>query len=211
MTGAGLLGLAEEQAALRRVATLVARGTPPEEVFASVTEEVARLFPTDWTVMCRYVPDGAFTIVGSVGSLDNPWPVGGRWPLGGNNAATLVFETARPARIENYAGVSGAHIDQAREDGIRSTVGVPIIVEGRVWGLMGVVTICEEPLPAGTYSGAAGNVNAITVENKGGFNGARAPGYFLINTRVAYRWRLNNNRSIQAHFDIFNLTNHANP
>jgi len=150
VTGAGLLGLAEEQAALRRVATLVARGTPPEEVFASVTEEVARLFPTDWTVMCRYVPDGAFTIVGSVGSLENPWPVGGRWPLGGNNAATLVFETARPARIENYAGVSGAHIDRAREDGIRSTVGVPIIVEGRVWGLMGVVTICEEPLPADT-------------------------------------------------------------
>ncbi len=129
---AGLARLAEEQAALRQVATLVARGTPPDEVFAAVTEEVARLFPTDWTVMCRYLPDGAFTIVGSVGSLANPWPVGGRWPLGGNNAATLVFETARPARIENYAGVAGAHIDRAHEDGIRSTVATPIIVEGRV-------------------------------------------------------------------------------
>ena len=150
MTGAELRGLAEEQAALRRVATLVARGSPHEEVFAAVTEEVARLFPTDWTVMCRYVPDGAFAIVGSVGSLGKPWPVGGRWPLGGNNAATLVFETARPARIENYAGVSGAHIDRAREDGIRSTVGVPIIVEGRVWGLMAVVTTREEALPADT-------------------------------------------------------------
>jgi carboxypeptidase family protein/TonB-dependent receptor-like protein len=68
----------------------------------------------------------------------------------------------------------------------------------------------EEPLPAGTYSGASNNVNAITVEDKGGFNGARGPSYFLINMRVAYRWRLNNNRSIQTHFDIFNLTNHAN-
>jgi TonB dependent receptor-like, beta-barrel len=68
----------------------------------------------------------------------------------------------------------------------------------------------EEPLPAGTYSGASTNRNAITVENKGGFNGARAPSYFLINMRVAYRWKLAASRSIQAHFDIFNLTNHAN-
>ena len=68
----------------------------------------------------------------------------------------------------------------------------------------------EEPLPAGTYSGPAGNVNSITVENKGGFNGARGPGYFLINMRAAYRFRLPNSQSLQAHFDIFNLTNHAN-
>jgi hypothetical protein len=68
----------------------------------------------------------------------------------------------------------------------------------------------EEPLPAGTYSGASTNRNAITVENKGGFNGARAPSYFLINTRVAYRWKLGGTRALQAHFDIFNLTNHAN-
>jgi hypothetical protein len=70
----------------------------------------------------------------------------------------------------------------------------------------------EEPLPAGTYSGvsAAFPQNAITVENKGGFNGARGPGYFLANIRVAYRWRLGSTRTMQAHFDIFNLTNHAN-
>jgi signal transduction histidine kinase len=150
---AGLAQLAEEQAALRRVATLVADGAPPEQVFATVTEEVARLFPSDMTIMCRYVPDRAFTIlgsVGSVGSLGKHWPVGSRWPLGGNNTTMLVFETGRPARIENYAGVSGAHIDRAREDGIRSSVGVPIIVEGRVWGLMGVITRRAEPLPADT-------------------------------------------------------------
>ena len=68
----------------------------------------------------------------------------------------------------------------------------------------------EEPLPAGTYSGAAGNVNAITVENKGGVNGARGPGYFLINARAAYRFKLTGGQTLQAHFDIFNLTNHAN-
>lgn len=68
----------------------------------------------------------------------------------------------------------------------------------------------EEPLPAGTYSGATSNVNAITVDNKGGYNGARGPGYFLINMRAAYRFHLPNSQTLQAHFDIFNLTNHAN-
>ena len=147
---AELARLAEEQGALRHVATLVAQGTPQEDVLAAVTEEVARLFPADWTVMCRYLPDDAFTIVASVGSLGRPWPVGGRWPLGGNNAATLVFESGRPVRIENYAGVTGDHIDKAREDGIRSTVATPIIVEGRVWGLIGVATAREASFPADT-------------------------------------------------------------
>jgi hypothetical protein len=67
----------------------------------------------------------------------------------------------------------------------------------------------EEPLPAGTYTGVstAFPQNALTVENKGGFNGARAPNYFMITTRMAYRWKLANNRALQAHFDVFNLTN----
>jgi len=68
----------------------------------------------------------------------------------------------------------------------------------------------EEPLPAGTYSGAASNINAITVENKGGINGARGPDYFLINMRAAYRFKLQGGRTIQAHLDVFNVTNHAN-
>ena len=70
----------------------------------------------------------------------------------------------------------------------------------------------EEPLPAGTYSGvsAAFPQNAITVENKAGYNGSRGPGYFLINMRAAYRWKLGGSRTMQPHLDIFNLTNHAN-
>jgi Carboxypeptidase regulatory-like domain/TonB dependent receptor-like, beta-barrel/TonB-dependent Receptor Plug Domain len=68
----------------------------------------------------------------------------------------------------------------------------------------------EDPLPAGTYSGLASNVNAITVENKGGINGARGPDYFLINMRAAYRFKLPGNKTLQAHVDVFNVTNHAN-
>jgi signal transduction histidine kinase/ketosteroid isomerase-like protein len=139
--------LTEEQVALRRVATLVARGAPPEDVFAAVTEEVHQQLRGDVTNMCRYEPDGAFTILGSAGSL---WPVGSRWPFGGNNVATLVFETARPARIENYAEATGEHVERAREVGTRSAVGTPIIVEGRLWGLMTVGTSRAEPVPADT-------------------------------------------------------------
>ena len=43
--------LAEEQAALRRVATLVAGGVAPEEVFAAVTDEAGQLLAVDYTIL----------------------------------------------------------------------------------------------------------------------------------------------------------------
>jgi GAF domain-containing protein len=147
---ARLAQLAEERDALRRVATLVARGVAPEQVFAAVTEEVARLLVAEMSNMARYEPDGAFTIVGSVGVLREHWPVGSRWPLGGNNTTTLVFETARPARIQISDEGTGEHLERVREVGLRSGVAVPIIVEGRLWGVIGVATTRAKPLPADT-------------------------------------------------------------
>jgi carboxypeptidase family protein/TonB-dependent receptor-like protein len=70
--------------------------------------------------------------------------------------------------------------------------------------------IFEEPLPAGTYSGPASNPDSITVDYKGGFNGARGPDFSLLNIRAGYRFPLPGNRSLQAHVDVFNVTNHAN-
>ena len=146
--------LAEEQAALRRVATLVARGAAPEEVFAAVAKEVGRLFLVEEEVgqpfvanvvhMCRYNYDGTYTIVASEGGLVS---VGERWPIGGNNCTTLVFETGRPARIDNYAVASGPGGVRSRERGIRSSTGTPILVEGRLWGVVGVATTLERPPP----------------------------------------------------------------
>jgi signal transduction histidine kinase len=145
---AGLARLAEEQAALRRVATLVARGTRPDEVFAAVTNEVGRLLAVDLANLCRYESDGTLTFVASSGER---FPVGSRWPLGGHkNLATLVFETGRPARIDNYADATGPLADDIREQGVRSAVGTPIIVEGRLWGFMAAASSQEPPLPADT-------------------------------------------------------------
>ena len=152
-----LRGFAEEQAALRRVATLVARAASPEEVFAAVTEEAGRVLHVDFTSMARYDPDGAITWVGSWSATDTafPIPLGTRAELGGRNMPTLVFETDRPARID-YADASGEIADVAHEVGVRSSVGAPISVEGRLWGVLAAVSTHDEPLPVDTEARLGG-------------------------------------------------------
>jgi GAF domain-containing protein len=143
--------LADEQAALRRVATLVAQATPPEEVFAAVAEEVGQLFRVELATLNRYEPDRTATPVTTWGSADENLSVGVRWPLGGHNLTTLVFETGRPARIDRYAdSSSGPFSAPPRDSGIRSAVGTPIIVEGRLWGMIFAGSTLEQPLPPGT-------------------------------------------------------------
>jgi signal transduction histidine kinase len=144
-----------EQAALRRVATLVARGAPPEEVFAKVAEEAGRLLGAGYTAMARYDPDGARTLTAFWSSTGAAFPVGSRAGLGGRNVSTLVYKTGRAARIDDYAGASGTIADVISEFGFRAAVGVPVSVEGRLWGVM-VVASRAEPLPAGTEARLAG-------------------------------------------------------
>ena len=153
-----LRGFAEEQAALRRVATLVASGAPPEEVFGALAEEVARLLRTVQTNMLRYDPDGFATMVGVYGRVGEAAAVsvGDRYKLGGRNATSLVFQTGRPARIDNYAEGSGDWGAVSRAAGYRSSVGVPINVEGRLWGVIGVVSTRDDPLPADAEARLAG-------------------------------------------------------
>src|SRR5882757_6361417 len=152
-----LRGFAEEQAALRRVATLVARAAPPHEVFAAVTAEVGRLLQADFTVLSRYEPDGAVTVVGAWGRLNvgRPQPIGLRLELGGHNLYTVVFQTRRTARID-YAEAAGPAAEVARKWGFRSAVGVPINVEDRLWGVVSVGSANEEPLAADTEARLAG-------------------------------------------------------
>jgi signal transduction histidine kinase len=146
-----LRGFAEEQAALRRVATLVACGTPPEQLFAAVAAEAGRLLDADATVMSRYNPDGGATIVGMWNSTGAalPVPVGFRFGHGGRNTASLVFQTGQPARVDDYVGATGPTAEPAREFGVRAAVGVPVTVEGRLWGVMTTAST-QGPLPAST-------------------------------------------------------------
>jgi signal transduction histidine kinase len=143
--------LAEEQAALRRVATLVAAGASPEDAFAAVANEVRRLFAVELANMCRYEPDETFTVAAGTGAP----PVGSRWPLVGKNVTTLVFETGRSVRMDSYAGATGPVTEEMhqlgiRKQGMRSAVGAPVIVEGKLWGMLGIGTTLEQPLPPDT-------------------------------------------------------------
>ena len=144
-----LRGFAEEQAALRRVAMLVARSAPPEEVFDAVAVEAGRVLPAATTVLARYDPDGATVVtVGTwSGTGTVPAPAGTRTDLGGRNVSTLVFETGRPARIDDYADFSGPLGEVAHGVDLQSAVGVPVSVGGRLWGVM-IVASAGEPLPA---------------------------------------------------------------
>jgi signal transduction histidine kinase len=142
-----LAALADEQAALRRVATLVARGEPPDTVFTAVAEEVGQLLPADYTLVARYDADATYTGVGGWSRSGDPVGVGRTFDLGGESVAALVLETGRPARRQGYASLSGDAAAEARARGIRSSVGAPIRVEGRVWGVVIVASAHEEPLP----------------------------------------------------------------
>jgi signal transduction histidine kinase len=151
LTKEELLELAEEQAALRRVATLVGRGVPAQELFAAVVEEVGALLPIEYTYMGRYEPDRTITFVAASSTTGDSLPaIGSRMVLGGNNVATLVFETARPARVDGIVDASGPIASAFRVWGVQGAVGTPIVVEGRLWGVMIAISTLEEPIAADT-------------------------------------------------------------
>jgi signal transduction histidine kinase len=143
--------LADEQAALRRVATLVARGAPADELFAAVPQEAGQLLQADQTTMIRYGSDGTSTVVASWRRTGEPVPpVGDRQRLGGKNLTTIISRTRRPARIDSYADASGAPAVAARQAGFRAAAGAPVIVQGRLWGAMIAWTVDEHPLSLDT-------------------------------------------------------------
>jgi len=142
------LGL--EQAALRRVATLIARSVPAEELFAAVTEEVGRLLDVDHAHLGRYESNNMIAILADSSSGGDPFPVGGLWSLVGENLSSQVAQTGRSARIDDYSDASGPIAVASAERGLRSGIGTPIVVEGHIWGVMVVGSTREQPLPADT-------------------------------------------------------------
>ena len=165
--------IADEQAALRRVATLVARAAAPQKVFAAVAEEVGRLLAADFAALVRYDQSDTLEVVSTWTSTGAPapTPVGGRLPLGGRNVTTLVHRTGRPARIDyDDDAVSGAIGQVATRDwGLRSSVGVPVSVEGRPRGAMVVAFTHPEYLPGDTETRLAGftELVATAIANAG--------------------------------------------
>jgi signal transduction histidine kinase len=127
--------LTDIQSALQRLAMLVARGEPPEAVFAAVTREVLRHFGSGTARMIRYEADGTSTLVANEGTTGPHVRVGKRWegyPTTGLTAT--VWETGRPARVDDYRDLPGG--EPYVREGLRSAVGMPILVDGRLWGMI---------------------------------------------------------------------------
>ena len=144
---AGYRRVADEQAALRRVATLVARGARPSEVFAAATDEVGRVLGTDITWLRRYLPGPAAASIAAFAAGERLPPEEPR-PLGGHNIATLVHKTGRPARVQGSDWL--LHDGKGQVLPITSGVGVPVVVAGSLWGAMAVASSTEAPLPPDT-------------------------------------------------------------
>ena len=142
--------LVDEQAALRRVATAVAREDDPARVFETVTEEVGRLLGAQTSNMLRFEPDGTAVVLGgwSTGNVRNV-PVGTHVALDGPTVAALIRDSGAPQRVDDYSETIGTTADLLRDLGFRSSVGAPIMLGGRLWGAVLVSTVDRTPFAAG--------------------------------------------------------------
>jgi PAS domain S-box-containing protein len=147
--------LAEEQAALRRIATLVASEAPPSSVFEQVTKELARLLDAPSASVLRYETDGHATVVGSWRDAGlKGMPLGSSLDLDGDSVVARVYRSGRPERIDNYDDAPGPLAEHLRALGYRSSVAAPLPVGGSLWGVLvasttrseGLVTVSEQRL-----------------------------------------------------------------
>ncbi|SNT17392.1 GAF domain-containing protein [Streptosporangium subroseum] len=142
--------IVQEQAALRRVATLVACEVSPPEIFNAVATEMGHILKTEYVSVIRYEADGMGNVIGNWaahGGLECGPPVGSRWPLDEESVAGLVLKTGKPGRI-TY-DTNGKIATWMRERGVSSAVGCPIVVEGRMWGALVAFSTGPGPQPEG--------------------------------------------------------------
>ena len=144
---------ADEDAALRRVATLVARGVAPSPLFGAVATEAGGVLGAETTAVVRFDRDGTAIVAGTweqPGIEGLALALGSRWPAEEDSVAGQVRQTGEPARVTSYDDTVGAGSDWAREHGIRTSVGSPIVVEGRLWGAIIAFSGTSAPDPADT-------------------------------------------------------------
>lgn len=142
-----------DQAALRRLAMLVAQGAEPAEVFEAVVNEMRHCASADTAGLWRYEPHDEMT---KLAAAEHPglhlakWPVGTRSPIDSGTLAGIVRRTGRPARMDSYKDSIGSLAARIRDAGVHAAVGVPVVVDGRVWGLAAVGSIEPKPMLADT-------------------------------------------------------------
>lgn len=141
---------AAEQAALRRVATLVARGAARLQIYEALVTEVGLLIPATDAALVRLHSDETVTMIGRWNEAEGYQDIGVVHPFGYGTLARLIWENRRPSRITSYTGAPGSLAEMIRGWGWRSSVGAPVIVDGHVWGLTAVGSTNDQTLPPGT-------------------------------------------------------------
>jgi PAS domain S-box-containing protein len=141
-----LQGMAEEQAALRRVATAVAAEVEPERLFGLIAEEVGRALDAGIGNILRYSGDGTALVMGVWSEGAGTIPVGTTLDLNGDTIAPTIWRTHRPARYDSLEGKTGALADQLRSTGIKAAVGAPVIFGGDLWGAV-IISSDDAPFP----------------------------------------------------------------
>jgi signal transduction histidine kinase len=158
-----LQALLAEQAALRRVATMVAASTPAPALFDQVCQELGNLLAVKTTDMIRYEDEHFATVVGSWTGNDAPsFPIGERIPVEGDSVTAKLHRSGRPERVDDYDDVQSELAERLREFGIHSVVGAPIYVAGRLWGAIMVSSDLPHAFPAGTETRLSNFAELIT-------------------------------------------------
>jgi signal transduction histidine kinase len=143
--------LAQRQAALRRVATLVAKGASPSKVLTAVADEVASALGIGNAGLFRYLDDGSAELVAAHDEAGlKKMPVGARLAMEGDNVAAMVFHSGATARMDSHAHAAGSAAAWVRDLGLHGAIGAPILVDGRLWGAAIVGSSRLDPLPSDT-------------------------------------------------------------
>jgi PAS domain S-box-containing protein len=186
---------AAEQAALRRVATLVAAETDEQSLFASVCEEVGHIVEAEVANLLRYENDGA-TVVGgwSQPGLAH-FAVGERLPADGDTLVARVRHSGRPGRVDSYDEIGGELAGRVRHMGLRSAVAAPINLGRELWGFVAAATIREEPFPPGAevQIGRFAELMSQALANAQAHRALRASRARLVDSADAERRRLERN------------------
>ena len=197
---------------MRRVGTLVARGVEPSEVVGAVAEEMRRCVGAFTAGLWRFETSGEITLVAAAAdpAALAKWPLGTRTPIEGNTLATVVQRTGLPARIDSYENIAGSVAARVRAVGVRAAVGVPIIVDGSVWGLAAVGSEEPGPMPADTETRISRFAELIATALVAGYRdeqkrqllGEASQRPFLIDSllegRAIDRWSLCGSRQLSA-------------
>jgi PAS domain S-box-containing protein len=186
--------LAQEQRALRRVATLVASEVVPERVFTAVSEECALVLEVNGSAVFRFEGDDTATVVGrhdrdGVGAF----AVGDRIPADEHTAIGRARDNGLPARIDDYFALDTEVAKKMIEIGYRCTVAAPIFVAGMPWGAVAVASSQTLPADSEQRLGAFSELVSLAVASAQAREDLRASRARLVKAGDEQRMKLERN------------------